>query len=47
MSLLAIPLAFLIIWLVFKLMWGIFKTIIRVVLSPVGMLAAVLTWFML
>ena len=45
MSLLAILLVPLFFWLVFKLVWGIFKTIIKVVLSPLGMLAAVITWF--
>lgn len=47
MSLLAIFLIPLILWLVFKVIWGIFKTIIKVVLSPVGMLAALLTWLCL
>jgi predicted Na+-dependent transporter len=45
MSLLAIFLVPLFFWLVFKVIWGIFKTIIKVVLSPLGMLAAVITWF--
>lgn len=45
MSLLAILLVPLFFWLVFKVIWGIFKTIIRVVLSPLGILAAVITWF--
>lgn len=44
MSLLAILLVPLFFWLVFKVIWGIFKTIIKVVLSPLGILAAVITW---
>jgi len=44
MSILAILLVPLILWLIFKLMWGIFKTIIKVLLTPVGIIAALLTW---